>query len=213
MNSDKNVNVYLTNPEDRQRVYGDDKPDPHKHFIIVQNENLTSESARLRGENSRLQKEIDDGEAEVDKMETQVRYMRGELKNFVELRKMADLITLATEEKEKNTKDQYDLTMKFFPKFLVQFALSKINMVGSCLILWYIDRLTIPYILSTELLTTLTNIVISGVSPYDVMKHKDELELYSIARNKTNTEIEKLRKEVKRADDGNDFITKYIDSM
>jgi hypothetical protein len=213
MKDEKSVNVYLTESSDRQRVYGDDKPDPHKHFIIVQNESLTHKANLLTTENQRLQKDFDEKDDEVDKMEIQVRYMRGELKNFVELRNLADKITSATERKGTHMSKQYDKTSEFIPRFLTQFVLSKSLSFINCIALWYFDKLTIPHIFTTELVTIISTTAITGVSPRDISNHKKEFEKYTTSQHVLTNEIKKIREEVKRADSGNDFISKYIDSM
>jgi hypothetical protein len=212
-NEKHNINVYLTDSDDRKRVYGDDKPDPNKHFIIIQNESLTHRANLLTIENNRLQKDNDDKEEEVDKMDVQIRYMRGELKNFVELRTMSDKITEATERKISHMNAQYEKTNKFIPKFLTQLVFSKSLSMLNILLLWYSNRLTIPYIFTTELISMLLTTNISGVTPGDVGIHKKEFMEYIETQLGFTAEIKKLRDEVKRADDGNDFITKYIDSM
>ena len=213
MNSEKSVNVYLSTPEDRKRVYGDDKPDPHKHFIIVQNEILTSKSDRLTDENSKLLKEIEEKDNEVDKMEVQLRYIRGELKNFVELRKMADAITTHVENIETKTKDQLDKWVKFIPRFLTQFVLNKTLSVINCILLWYFNKLTIPFIITTELVTTITTVIVTGISPIDIKDYKKGFLQYTETHSVATEEVKKIKDEMKRTDDGNDFISKYIDCM
>lgn len=213
MKDEKSVNVYLTEQSDRKRVYGDNKPDPHKHFIIVQNEHLTHKANLLMSENQTLQKEIDSKDDEVDTMEIQVRYMRGELKNFVELRKMADKISSSLERKGVIMDNQYEKTNKFIPRFLIQFLMNKSLTMLNLLILWYSDRLTLPYIVTAELITTASTLVITGVTPVHINNHKKEFKTYLDSQLVVSNEIEKFREEIKRTDDGNDFISKYIDSM
>jgi hypothetical protein len=212
-NDNKNINVYLTESEDRQRVYGDDKPDPNKHFIIIQNESLTHKANLLITENHRLQKENDEKEDEVDKIETQVRYMRCELKNFVELRNMADKITEVCEKKIVHMNSQYEKTNKFIPKFLTQFVVGKSLSVINLLALCYVDRLTIPYILTTELISMLVTSTIAGVTPTDIITHKKEFTEFTKTQLDFTAKIKMIREEVKIAENGNDFISKYIESI
>jgi uncharacterized protein YlxW (UPF0749 family) len=207
------VNVYLTSQENRQRVYGDDKPDPHKHYIIVQNESLTKRSELLTTENNRLQKEFDEKDDEVDKMEITVRYMRGELKNFVELRNLADKISSTLREKEVHMIKQHNITTTFIPKFLTQFATNKSLSMMNWIMLWYLDMFSLPYVFTTEMITILATTMLVGVSPSDINNHKKMFRIYTHEQLQFDDEIRKLQDEIKKTDDGNDFLSKYIDSL
>ena len=78
-----NINVYEGN---KQKI--DNADNSTQQYIIIMNEELQNKLRVLQQELNEMKSKNDELESESDKHENSIRYMRGVLKNFVELRNM-----------------------------------------------------------------------------------------------------------------------------
>ena len=138
----KHINLFL-NDDNERRVFGDEKPDPNKHYLILQNDTLHAKINKLEHNFLSVQKELENMEEEVDKMEEQGRYMKGEMKNFVELRNMADKIADKTMKKQKCIQCRYEDEYRFFWKLVLFILANKFLFLVSSSAMWYFDQLSI----------------------------------------------------------------------
>ncbi len=98
------IHVFLKTPE--AKAIPNQAATPHERYIILQNDVLQAESRHLRGEITRNEHQIDELECDVGRGERTVTYMKGLLKNFVELDDMrASVVELETAIAKKTQKD------------------------------------------------------------------------------------------------------------
>lgn len=208
----KNVNFFL-NESNEERVFGNEKPDPNKHYLILQNDILHAKIMALEQEHITLTKDLEAKEDELDSFDEQSRYIKGEIKNFVELRRMADEITHLTEEKE----DLSDLHLKNVQAIvnrLIMFVfVNKIFAISSFALLYYMDMFSIYMVLACELVNVVNSCIATLTTPLDFKHMSDLRKGYKDERRMLEDEIKKLKSEIKRTDDSNDIISKYIETL
>jgi len=207
----KQINLFL-NDDNERRVFGDEKPDPNKHYLILQNDTLHAKINQLEHDFLCANKDLEVKEEEVDKMDEQSRYMKGEMKNFVELRKMADKITDMTVKKQKCIQLRYDDEHRFFVKLLIFIITNKFLLFVSSGVMWYLDQFSISTLFISELANVLTASFITQILP-GYKERLTKLEKYKIEERSFDVEIEKVKKEMKETDESIDFISKYIESL
>ena len=207
----KHINLFL-NDDNEQRVFGDEKPDPNKHYLILQNDTLHAKINQLEHDFLCLNKDLDSKEEEVDKMDEQSRYMKGEMKNFVELRKMSDKITNMTVKKQKCVQLKYDDEHRFFVKLLIFIIINKFLLFVSSGVMWYLDKFSIGTLFVSELINVLTASFITQILP-GYKERLAKLKKYENEERLVDVEIEKVKKEMKETDESIDFISKYIESL
>ena len=207
----KQINLFL-NDDNERRVFGDDKPDPNKHYLILQNDTLHAKINQLEHDFLCVNKDLESSEEEVDKMDEQSRYMKGEMKNLVELRKMADKITDLTIKKQKCVQLGFDDEHRFFVKLLLFIIANKFLLFVSSGVMWYFDYFSISTLFISELANILTASCLTQIFP----GYKDRLSKlgkYKSEECSFDLEIEKIKKEIKETDDSVDFLSKYIESL
>ena len=207
----KQINLFL-NDDNERRVFGDEKPDPNKHYLILQNDVLHAKINQLEHDFLCVTKDLESKEEEVDKMEEQSRYMKGEMKNFVELRKMAGKITDMTIKKQKCVQLRYEDEHRFFVKLLIFIITNKCLLFVSSGVMWYLDQFSISTLFISELANILTASFVTQILP-GYKERLTKLEKYKTEERSFDLEIEKISKEIKETDESIDFISKYIDSL
>lgn len=208
----KNVNFFL-NENNEERVFGNEKPDPNKHYLILQNDTLHAKIMALEQEHITLTKELEAKEDELDTFDEQSRYIKGEIKNFVELRRMADEITHLTEEKE-DISDLHLKNVQAVANRLTMFIfVNKIFVLACFALLHYMDMFSIYMVLTCEFVNVMNSCIATLTTPLD-MKHMADLRRgYKNEKTLLEEEIKKLKNEIKKTDESNDFISKYIDCL
>ena len=207
----KQINLFL-NDDNERRVFGDEKPDPNKHYLILQNDTLHAKINQLEHDFLCANKDLESKEEEVDKMDEQSRYMKGEMKNFVELRNMANKITDMTIRKQKCVQLRYDDEHRFFVKLLLFVITNKFLFVVSSGVMWYFDQFYISTLFISELVNILTASFLTQIIP-GYKERLTKLEKYKKEERSYDLEIEKIKKEIKETDESVDFISKYIESF
>jgi len=208
----KNVNFFL-NENNEERVFGNEKPDPNKHYLILQNDVLHAKILALEQEHVTLTKAIELNEDEIDTFDEQSRYMKGELKNFVELRKMADEITRFTEDKEEIVELLFNNATNVNHRLGMFVLVNKVFVVLSLSVLYYMDMFSIQMVLACEFINLINSCIATLTTPQDLKFMADLRRDYNKDRKLLEEEIKKLKNEIKRTDESNDCISKYIDSL
>jgi len=206
--SDKNVNFYLSPPGG-----GDVKNEPviYKDYIISQNQMVQSNLLELTRKNIELENEKVVLEEENDHYDVSARYMKSEMKNFVELAKMHDEVRVLS----GKTTDLYltlnasnDALIKRMACFLI---LSKSAFCVFSMINWY-SGWVFPVVgvdLSTCAFLAVCLRLTPGYASRWMKANKDNI----VHMNNINAESKQILDAIKKTDDSNDFISKYIDNL
>lgn len=178
-------------------------------YIVSLNEKLLDENKKLRQDIAELQSEHDTTETELDQREKQVTYMRGLLKNFVELDTL-----------KQNVADEYKLLSADTQKLQNVFEKTQRNQhLGS---IAYVSFLLLIFVLQLIFELNTMEIMIScflvdtSIRFYfyrqynENTNYKERIGMFCKSRldkiqNSTN-EIERIMK-------GCDFLNEYIDSI
>ena len=178
-------------------------------YIVSLNEKLLDESKQLRQEISELRSEHDTTETELDQREKQVTYMRGLLKNFVELdtykKKIIEEYKILKSDKqklqvmyEKNQRHQQVGNMIYITLVSIMFL---------CYLVFYLD--TVEVMLACF-------VIDNSIKLYFFRKH-NELVAYKVKVEKfCSSRLEKIQNASNEVDvimKGCDFLNEYIDCI
>ena len=83
--SPENVNIYLGQSTEKDKVLAD--ASPHERYIILMNETLQVDNRRLTETVTDLESQVEELESDNSSMEKSKTYMKGLLKNFIEMTK------------------------------------------------------------------------------------------------------------------------------
>ena len=207
----KNIHINIIEPGKDALEKSNNKSET---YIILMNEELNNKNREQIEEIKDLNSQIIDLEDQSDRTEKSVIYMRGLLKNFVELKNMQISLNKLYVNKYTNNIQKLD----FINKFILNLnECIKIIPVVSAIILSLIflmeiinlyEILMYIFIIGIIGLITIYYTKISTELFYNYNKFKcnvDEL-------NKTyNQQIKTLENKIKKIEDGNDFLNEYID--
>ena len=79
----ENISIYLGAPSHKEKVLTG--ANPHEKYIILMNDTLQADNRKLTSTVTDLESQITDLESDSDRMEKSKTYMKGLLKNFVEI--------------------------------------------------------------------------------------------------------------------------------
>jgi len=79
----ENISIYLGAPSHKDNVLNG--ASPHEKYIILMNDTLQADNRKLTGTVTDLESQITELETDSDRMEKSKTYMKGLLKNFVEI--------------------------------------------------------------------------------------------------------------------------------
>lgn len=212
MSDAKHTTIYLSNQENRERVFGSEQPDPNTSYIIMQNDMLQTRIKVIEAENIRVLADSVSKEDECDVMDERLRYIKGELKNFVELRNMSSKVSELTNINYKALKEHQQNNAVLTKRICTYILVDKLSSLLTVLLLWYINKLTLSNIIFALMSTTGVNMFSINI-PSAVNKYKLSDTEHIKIRNKNTNEIHTIIKEMKKTDESNDFISKYIDSL
>jgi len=211
----RSLNFYLNDEIADNRVFGTSDistTDANKHYIILQNDILQQKFYELEKQKNEIQKKCDEFEEEVDKYDASSRYMRNEMKNFIELRKMEHEISILLENKYKEYQrlhtELFDI-LKTFIIFIVFFRLFDSVALYSILYIGY-DNNIIFYIAD---LINILNLVCYFLFGQEIKTTRSCIKIFKTNINVLDDTIKQKRAEIKKTDDSNDFISKYIDNL
>lgn len=92
------INIYLGNQETKSSILSDLSPE--RKYIILQNDTLHSENRNLNNKINELENQIEELETDSAKMERSVTYIKGMLKNFVEIDKLYRIVDIKQTENQ-----------------------------------------------------------------------------------------------------------------
>lgn len=195
--TDNGISIYLKNSTAKNAVLPVGTSS-HERYIILQNDTLQSENRCLRQKVSHMKKKQDDLETDSDRMEKSSVYMRGLLKNFVELDEMRS--TVVDTERRMSKKMRTDFS-EFSTAAKYNFYLASV-MMGVYISVWsFILSLIeiLPLIILVLFITYLQHKMLSRmVMPQFIYEKKNIIE---------------LTKKIKEIVDGQAILHEYIDSL
>lgn len=86
----ESINIYLRDQDTKTRILSDLSAE--RKYIILQNDTLQAENKTLNSKINELENQIDELETDSGKMERSMTYIKGMLKNFVEVDKLYRII-------------------------------------------------------------------------------------------------------------------------
>lgn len=208
-----NINLYLNDESKMNRVFGKPKPDPSKNYLILQLDEVQKRLIELERENAKLIKTAEEAENEQDSLDEKIRYMRGKLKNFVELRNMEKTVAEKSNDLSVLLNDQNNELLSRLEKVGL-FIISEMSLsVVDYFMLMYFDMLTVGNISLLNLVNTGIILAYNRINPYEYVKFYDTLPCFFKKCKNIIDEIQKQKKEIKKTDEANDYITEFIDTM
>tara|TARA_Y100001980_G_C14532432_1_gene308557 strand:- start:702 stop:1322 length:621 start_codon:yes stop_codon:yes gene_type:complete len=197
------INVFTNNKEAIM------KTDNSTHeYILKLNEEYNNENIKLRLKVQELRNKIDDIEGENDRFETSNRYMKGLLKNYIELKDLYKKIN-------NRRQDLSNLDMKQIRLYKDYNTVCE-NIYERCMNIYYISMLVYLYMglidykyILLSLVTFVSSLYYLQVY-YDINKYKyDDYKI--VEELKLN--IKKDNKNISEIENGNDFLEEYIDNI
>ena len=211
----RSLNFYLNDETADNRVFGSSDistSDANKHYIILQNDTLQQKCYELEKQKNEIQKICDEFEEQVDTYDESSRYMKNEMKNFIELRKMEQEISVLLETKYKKYQ-KYHTELLDILKTVILFVIF-FRLIDSIIMYFIIytgyDDLLFFCIAD---LINISNLICYGLFGQEVKTAKNCIETFNININMLDKTIKQKREEIKKTDDSNDFISKYIDNL
>lgn len=208
-----NINLYLTDKSKMQRVFGDSDPDPSKNYVILQLDKVQKRLLELERLNAELSKTTENSEEEQDRLDEKIRYMRGKLKNFVELRNMeksiSEKVTALNVLLSEHNKDLENRFSKMVLYIFSEWSLS----VLEYLFLWCFGKLTVGNIALLNILNGVSIMANGKINPIEYIEFYGNFKLFAENRKIVLDEIETSKKEIKKTDEANDYISEFIDIM
>ena len=212
----RSLNFFLNDEIADNRVFGTSDistADSNKHYIILQNDTLHKKIYELEKEKNEIQKICDEFEQEVDKYDESSRYMRNEMKNFIELRKMEQEISVLFEDKYKEYQ-YHHLKLLNLAKTIIMFVIF-FRFLDSAILYFilytgYDDNVVLFYVAD---LINILNLICYGLFGQEVKTAQICIKCFNINIDVLDKTIKQKREEIKKTDDSNDFISKYIDNL
>lgn len=178
-------------------------------YIVSLNEKLLDENKKLRQDIAELQSEHDITENELDQREKQVTYMRGLLKNFVELDTL-----------KQNVADEYKYLNADTHKLQIVYEKTQRNQhLGSIAYMSLLSIIFVLYLifeLNTKEIMLSCFLIDNSIKFYFYRKYnenvnyKGRIEMFCKSRL---DKIEKSNNEIAMIMKGCDFLNEYIDSI
>ena len=215
MSSEKhNISLYLNTDEMKQQLTGtQSNASSSEKYIIHQNDCLQVINIELRDKITKLQEEFNALEEEADGHDERTRYMRNEMKNFVELRNMTNEVLTIFEQKYKISELKHKTINELLMSLRNFIIINRTLSLTSGLLLWYFDKFNIWSLLTSELISGMSTCSVTKLLPMNLNKTKKLLDSYQTQLKESDDKIMKKNKEIKETDGSNDFISKYIESL
>ena len=211
----RSLNFFLNDETADNRVFGTSDistADANKHYIILQNDALQTKCYELEKQKNEIQKICDEFEQEVDKYDESGRYMRNEMKNFVELRKMEQEISVLFEDKYKEYQKYHTELLDILKTVCLFITFFRLLDSAILYFIIYIGYDDVVLFYMSDLINIL-NIVCYVLFGQEVKTARSCIEIFNINIDLIDKTIKQKREEIKKTDDSNDFISKYIDNL
>lgn len=200
------INVFTTNKESIMK-----SENSSTEFIIKQNEEYNNSNVTLRIELVQLRNDMERLEEDNDKQDTSIRYMRGMLKNYVELKGLYKSIV---ESREKLAKiDAKEL--KMYDKYCIDQGLC----IMFFIFLFIMNNLVFVYMGVMPLrvlMKMMLSVVICGSVSCQYYGLNEQMKNmgkdYNLVKNVVEGIDESLVK-IKKIESSSDFLSEYIDGL
>ena len=144
------INIYLNNQEIKSTILNDVTAE--RRYIILQNDTLQAENRNLNNRIHDLENQIEELETDSAKMERSATYIKGMLKNFVEVDKLYKIVDKEnTQLQSKMTKIYIDMKSLLFTNLIIYKVISMLIFsicfcIGNPSIFFILDNLLCLYI-------------------------------------------------------------------
>lgn len=179
-------NIYLNSETVKNKVFKDSTP--QTRYIILMNDTLQAENRNLNNRITELEIKQSEMEEEADKADTSKRYIKGLLKNLVELEKMRDEISKISKNITYNIKNNYNK------------LLNTVTIIIMILIFTPIIYFNYYQLFSIIILI------------FYLVKNKLKLTICPEFYDE-NKKINEIEFEIKKIKDTQDFLSEYIDNL
>ena len=198
------INVFTSKREEIMK-----SDNSSNEYILKMNEELHNSNIELRIQMQEMKSQIEDLENELDKNDASLRYMRGVLKNYVELKLLYKSLCAKKTDYNKFCDKELKLSDEYINNYY--------NMIVSCMCMFLMSMLLFMNfnLISLE---SMLYIVISMVSSFGATYNYYDIDSefkninYNIADNITQNIKEEMKK-IKEIEDGNDFLSEYINNI
>ena len=211
--TNKPIGFYLHTPEDNDKIMTNSNPT--QQYLIHCNDRLNQEIRVCEKQVREKQEELQELEKERDALETSNQYMKKLLVNFLELKKMAVDIKDKHCELKRDTEKKYQKILHHQNQFLQSY-------VAMMVIIWAFFR-TVEFVFGYEVTFVLNflqenfqSILLFTCTAYlwdKCMFFSLVLECAGDISGEEKQKLQKIRKledEMKKVEDGHDYINEYI---
>jgi hypothetical protein len=182
------VHIYLKQQKDIKSI---ENISSHERYIILMNETLQSDNRELRSTIKDLEVKTDELENETDRNEVSTRYMKGMLKNFVELSKLQQKYRTVT---DTILTDNKNYLKRFKSETKKQLRVFELISLPAVFLIW-------------QFMFTLSIIGFITIIEYTL------LNLHYPSNDKNAAILKELTREIKTIQDAQDFIGDHIDNI
>jgi len=195
----ENVNIFFKNDQDRESL--NKTASPYEKYIILMNETLQMENREHLALNKKIEAELAESQEENDKLDTSCRYMRGLLKNLVELEKLKTtactcLAKINSTYETKFSKDRIKIN-----RYIMIYEAALVIFLSFSLQVYFLDF--------SQFLFLVSFLVGNSFFVRTVLVKKFEL-TQCVAEK---AEITETNAKIKKLKDGTDYLHEYIDSL
>lgn len=190
------LTIFLKTPE--AKAIPERATTAHEKYIILQNDVLQAESRSLREQISRNEHQIDELECGSDRQERSTTYMKGLLKNFIELDNMrAKIVDIETAIAKKTQKDARAYRTEAVRDFRTAEVIMILYVSACCAILSASSSIPVFFVVFATIYLQ-ERVMTRTIVP---------------ACTEERLKIKELLAEIKKVTDAQDFLHETIDSL
>tara|TARA_A100001015_G_C14996058_1_gene716257 strand:- start:1108 stop:1737 length:630 start_codon:yes stop_codon:yes gene_type:complete len=200
------INVYTNQKESIMKA-----DNSSTEYVLKMNEEYNNRHVDMQLKIQELRHSYEDLENTTDKQDSSIRYMRGMLKNYVELR---DLYKSMVERREELTKIN-NKELKLYDTY----CLNVYNSFLFFMFLYFVNNLVLIYagiISASVFIKSVLSMIICGgasIQYYDIGRMYNNIGKDYNLIEKMATGIDEDLAKIKEIEDGSDFLSEYIDGM
>ena len=202
MASNDSIRIYLNKKDEADTVLSSSTPE--QRYIILMNDNLQGDNRELRAKVAELENRVQELETDVDKYDTSNRYIKGILKNFVEVEKLnKELVVIYN-----------GMNLKLSNSFIdsKKTLNHNINVLELFIVSFMFLLLNFHFITFYTLVENISCIVVIGTTL--VLCHVNIHKYYSSFDFCSETDrIKKVNSDIKSITDSQDFLSEHIDNL
>jgi hypothetical protein len=195
----ENVNIFFKNDQDRESL--NKTASPYEKYIILMNETLQMENREHLALNKKIEAELAESQEENDKLDTSCRYMRGLLKNLVELEKLKSTTCTALTKINSSYETKFCKDKINIGKYAMMYEIIMVILLAGLLQVYFLDFYQFLLLV----------IFMTGNSFFVRTVFVKKFDLPTCANEKA--EITETNAKIKKLKDGTDYLHEYIDSL